>query len=853
MKMFLNRKVAMLLVLAMIVPIIWNQNKLVADAATTPTFAQSKVEIVGVGETFTLQINNKVAKSTYKWSSSDKNVAKVTNKGVVTSVNKGTATIKCKITYPTKKTKTLSCKVTVTIPAKEISISNAPLVNGAYIMKVGETMDFNVTMNPANSSDKNYWYVWRGDKECLRVDDSSAGIVTATKAGKAVLRVKAAKSSTEKAADLSYVDDAVIVEVVGPTASVKSVEMTSSNEIKVVFDSPVNPNTVLGANGKLLDNIEILVRKDASGKWGNDPGTLTAALSADQMTLTITAANRLDGLYGISFSSKIVTVAGQALEEYYKQISYSDTLPPTITGVTYDDSGLKAYINFSEAIDVSGLKIASAALVPTVGTTADNNTISFLSNVLNYTLSSDKKSLIINLSTIPAVDQNKTFAITMAGIKDLSGNIPTSFTLTAQLRVDTTPRAQAQIVSVIRTSYNAITVTYSRSIQVPGTIQIAGGSPIQGVVDATDPKKVNYTLSSAEALYTGTKKVSVGYWSAYNVTPTDNSSQRYYDWYIDFTGDKTSPYLSDYNYDAKTGILTLIFNEDINLTSASGIFSSTFISIYDDIIPFTNINYKQITHSEGNNIIKLQLNFGSTSLVGSYSFTLSSGFVTDTFRNLSYERSIVISNSSTEATQLPAPYQITQSTTNPNEIYIKFANKLDAASAETVSNYLIPGITVLKAELTENTTTVATVKLTVSTISVNESAWPITISGVKGYKDSYSAIVSYKGTVNLKETAQPYYIGPAVFDTVTRNVVKLNFSEPMKGTMEVKVTQTVSGIQITYTASVTVISNTVLLTLDRVPVNNANITIEIQTNNLTDMNGNKVAGMSNTLSVMAAY
>jgi hypothetical protein len=850
MKMFLKRKFAMLLVLAFIVPLIWNQNTAVASAAT-PAFVQSKLEIVGESETYQLNIENKVSGSKYKWSSSNTKVAKVSSKGLVTSVNKGTATIKCKITYPSKKTKTLSCKVTVTIPAKQISISNAPLINGAYVMKIGDKMDFNVSMTPANTSDKTYWYAWRGDTECIQVNDSSEGIVTAVKAGKVVLRVKAAKSSDADTADLSYVDDAVIIEVVGPSATVKSVEMTSSNEIKVIFNSPVNQSTVIGTNGKLSDNIEITARKDASGTTATDPGVLTASLSQDLMTLTITSANRFEGSYGISFSN-IKTSTGEPMEEYYRQISYTDTVAPVLTNITYDESGLNAYINFSEAIDITGLKIASASLVPSQGTSASNTSIAILGNVLNYTLSTNKKAIVINLSNIPTVDQNKLFQVTFSGVKDLAGNVPSSFTLTAYIKVDTTPKAQARILTVARTSYDTITATFDRAIQFGGMAMIGGSTPINGTVDTADTKKVNYKLTDAQALYTGYQRVQVGYWNSYNVSTSDTTALRYYDFNIDFTGDKTSPNLNSSEFDSDTGILTLVYNEDVNLNQPAGIFSSTYVSIYDDIIPFTNISYTNVTHSDGNNIIKLKLTFGSANLIGRFTFTLDAGFVKDNYRNLSVAKNITIGINSGDASELPAPISITQSATNLNEINIKFENKLDETSAETISNYSITGVTVQKAELTENTTSSANVKLTVGTISVTEN-WPITITGVKGYKDSYAPITSYKGNVSLKENVKPYYIPSPVFDTITRSVIRLNFSEQIQGTMTVKVTQIINNTTVEYNSVVTIIGSSAMITLTSVPVNNNYLRIDILTNNITDLSGNQVTPLASTLGVLAAY
>ena len=245
MKNNLSKKIAMIIVMVLIlVPILWLQGGTDVFAAT-PTFTETKVEIIGEDETYQLDIKDKVAGSTYKWSSSNTKVARVSSKGLVTTVGKGKATIRCIITYPNKKTKTLKCEVTVIIPATKLRINNATEVNGAHILHVGETYNFNRDIVPANSSDKTYWSLGAGDKSCIEVTNSSSGIVKALKPGKVVLVATAARTATEEDAAKSIVNDAVIIEVVAPSAAVGSVDVVDSTEIRVVFDSPIDERTVI--------------------------------------------------------------------------------------------------------------------------------------------------------------------------------------------------------------------------------------------------------------------------------------------------------------------------------------------------------------------------------------------------------------------------------------------------------------------------------------------------------------------------------------------------------------------------------------------------------------------------------
>ncbi len=848
---YIIRKMALLLVIVLITPLLWNQE--IAMAATTPSLTKTKLELRGLGETYDINVKNKVAKSTYTWTSSDKKVATVTKKGIVTSKGAGVTMIKCVITYPSKKTKSLTCKVTVTIPSTEIAISKLPLVNNAYQLSLGSTVDLNAVLSPSNTTDTAYWYIDKdnmlSDPTCISLDSNNQGIVTGIKAGKAVVRVKAAQAATQASADASDIDDAIIIEVIAPTATVKSVDFASSNQITAVFDSPVQKSTVINTDGTLSSNISVSLRKNTKNVLAADPGTLKGALSTDNKTLTITSTNAFDGIYMISFSSSILTTAGVALEEYNKQIVYEDTIAPYITNTAYDDTGMIATIYFSETVDFSNFSVKNATVVNS-STTVTATTLSILSNTSNYTISTDKKSISINMTNISTSDYGKLFSVTIAGIKDLSGNVPDSLTLTAYLQTDNTPKPQAQLLYVTRTGYYTLTAFFDRSIKTPGYLQIAGGSTILGVVDSTDTKKVNYTMSSAEALYTGIKQVSVGFWSGYNVISTDTSANKMVTRSVDFTVETTSPTVTSYEYDITTGILTLTYSETVSILSSSGVFTANLTTSTDDIVNGLNINYSTVTHTLGDNIIKLKLTFSSTR-TGYYSFTLPQGFVKDSFSNLSVSKALIINNSS-GSTELPGPYMITQSSTNRSEITVMFAYKLDVASATTISNYKISGVTILSATMSSNTTDGATVVLTVQTIDATIER-PVTITGVKGYNNSYTAISSYSTTVLLKENVPPVFSGTPVYDSTSKNIIRLNFTEAVQGSLTVTVTQVLGSTSVVLSNTVTVSGNCAYITLGSVPANGSYLKITVDTNNLTDIAGNAAVFATTTLGVAASY
>lgn len=851
MKMRCGKFFALLLSLALLIPVLGYQSEAVAYAAT-PTFVDTTKEFTGDGETYQLEIENKVSGSTYKWSSSNTKVAKVSSKGLITTVGPGTAKIKCKITYPSSKTKTLTSKITVVIPATEVKINNSVEVNGAHILNLGESFDFNRDIVPTNSSYKTHWSIGGGDPDCIRIDDNTSGKITATKVGKVILKATATKTRNNVDIINSIVDDAIIIEVVGLSATVQSAEITDSTEIKVVFDSPVDPNTVIGQNNKLQDSIEISMRKNIKGVLASDPGALTATLSSDNRVLTIQTANMLEGEYGINFTSKIRTTVGTPIEEYYKQLSFTDNVSPFIKEITLDDTGMVANIYFNEAIDFSNLKVSNASLINTTGTNADPSTLTMLNNRVNYIASEDRKSLSINLSKIAYTDYGKTFSVTFTGIKDLSGNIPSSYTLTAFLHTDNSQKPQPRALSVVRSGYNVLTATFDRSVQFGGQAQVNNGSILFGVVDSKDSKKVNYTMYDAESILNGNQVVKLGYWMGFNPIQTDQSNNQMYSFSVNFTSDQMNPVLMNHEFDAKTNILTLNYNEEVELALNTGVFNSILRTVTDEIRSGTLLNYTKVDSTD-KKIVKLLIS--NMTLTGNYTLTLDQGFVKDNFRNNSLARTITIGNAGSTALELPGPYLITQSSTNLSQISLEFAQMLDVASATNLANYQIPGLTIISAEIRNNTKdNGATVVLTVLDGSIDVTVErPITIRGVKGYNGSYAEIEEFTKMVELKDNKRPLFLGSPEYDRSNLNVIKLNFNEEIKGTMAVQVTQIRSQFSETLHNTVTVSGNSVIITLNSVPANGSYLKIDILDNKITDISGNQSVAMPSPQGVVVSY
>ncbi len=871
MKISSFKRIGFLLVLGLLLPLFWNQSSTIADAATAK-FNKKEIELSSVGDVYKLEVLNKKEKSTYKWSSSDKTVAKVSSKGLVTAVNKGSAKIKCKITYASGKVTNLYCKVTVYIPATEIKINNAIEKNGAHVMRVGESYNFNRTLTPINSSDETYWSLDASNSDAnpnaVRIDNSSNGTVTALRRGKIVL-VATAASSSKKAKD-SYVKDAVIIEVVGSTAEVISAKMINSKTIKVEFGTAVKESTVINSSGNLSSNITVSRLDDSSGDTAKDPGTLMASLSSNMKSLTITASNYFQGRYGITFSNGILTTAGAALYKDYFELSYSDgsssddidydtdydtdsedtvidTSNPRVASTVLDDNGMTTIITFTKKMDFSKFKVTDAKAV-SGSTTVQSSTISFLNSESNYNFSSDGKSILINLSGINSEDYNKAFTVKITGITDTSGYRLEDDSVIVTIRTETAPKAQARPISVVRSSYDTITATFSRSIRTPGYATINNSGYYYGEVDSNNNKQVNYKLSAYDVALTGVQTVSIGYWDSYNVVAGDTYANTMYDFKVYFITENVKPVLISYDFNSDLNILTLKYSENVRLNSKKGILQYTMASYQRD----NNIGY--LNYSEASTVDSvIEITLSNITLYGDYTFTLPEGFVLDNYRNISNSKTITIyknGNGEESTNKLAEPYSVYQSDVNHSFIYIEFADKLDVTTALDIKNYYVYGAAIDEVKLISNSTNGSTVRLTLKKGTITSTGdSKISISGIKGFNGSASEMEGYSTQIKLIENGDPE-LKNIKYDATSKNTIVLTFSEQIQGSMSVTVQERSTGYSIGNT--VTVSGDKVTITLGRIPDDGTYLQIYVHNNSITDLNGNE-STISPVLSAFVNY
>lgn len=803
------------------------------QAASAPKLNKTKVTLSNKGDMYSLEVKNKKSGWKYSWSSSNKKIVTVNKYGQIKAVKGGNATVRCKITYKSKKTKVLTCKVTVRIPATDIAISNKKLTaNNCQTIKVGEQYDFNRKLTPSTATDTVYWQV----EDASIATVNSKGVVTAHKQGLTRLKVIAATSSTK--AKKSIVNDAINLYVVDNTAEVISVTQSSASVVQIAFSEPINPDTVFNVDGSntLLDNISFLAKEDDYGKLAQAYGKITGEFSSDCTLLTLTSQYSFKGTYQISIRN-LGTKSKKLVDEYVRTTELIDTVPPKYVDTTVDETGTTASINFSEPLNISKLTVESVSRAD--GITMNVLSTAVLKNKSMYTLSSDKRSILVNMSNINTNDKNKLIYVLVKGIQDIAENDTDPEAITMQVFSDTTTKPQANLLTLERTSYYTITATFDRPIEKAGTLYV-NYVECKGVVNSKNKKVVQYTIPAGLAILRGEQSVTISNYCAYNVA--------LYSGYttvtrkINFTIQETqdAPKLVDYTTDSATNMIILNYSKNVRLANSRGNLSASITTTYPNTTytwtTTSTIPYMAVVED---NVVKIILDSDHMQTTGTYVMNIPPAFVTDE-NDVPNTEIQTVALVKTEATKtpssnpLPAPSSIQQSLDDNNVVNVTFDHKLDIDTATKVTNYAFDGGVIIdSATLLQNDPMKAVVQLHLIPATILTTGdYKLTIYNLLGYNNSYGSIESTPMSVRLKENNPPTMINATLTSSTT---IVLNFTEDMRGSVTCTVYQ--NGNIITQSGSPAVSGQYVTINLATALQGTTGVYVHI-TSNLSDSNGN---------------
>lgn len=213
-----------------------------------------------VGKTFqfieTVKPSNASEKKV-KWTTSDKSVATVSSTGVVKGIKPGYAVITA-TTYDGNYT--AKCKVTVVQPVTGVKLSSSSLK-----ISIGKSKTLTATVSPSNATNKDV--TWSSSN--TSVVTVSKGVVTAKKAGSAVVTVKTADGSYTASCNVT-----VYVPVVDVDVSVSSVKVPKG-ETRVVT-AVVTPSNATNKDVTWTSTDTSIATISSSGKiTGKAKGTAT--------------------------------------------------------------------------------------------------------------------------------------------------------------------------------------------------------------------------------------------------------------------------------------------------------------------------------------------------------------------------------------------------------------------------------------------------------------------------------------------------------------------------------------------------------------------------------------------------
>lgn len=787
----------------------------------------------GVGKKCTLKLVSP-AKAKTTWKSSNKSIATVNSKGVVTAKKKGTVTITCTAKYGST-TQKLTCKVTVKVPATGIHFTNA-IINeeyDAHVIELGSTYDFNavrISSSPYSApTDVIRFYVKDPKKATV---DPKKGIVTPLKKGYTTLTVCCGSTATKAKDPNNTKKETINLYITKPSVEVTDCQLTSAHELTFTFSHAMDASTLI-TDSKLSSAVSVKPNSDAK-----ELGKLTASLSEDGKKLIVTSENAFDGSYSISVGKTATSAKGFALTPFSESKILKDTVGPSFLGSTVDDTGLIVSLQFNEPISIDNL-------LPQDVKRSDGAAVSYKAPFLtksNYSLSEDKKSILLDLSSILPSDQNIGFNLTLYGITDLANNPSNPYPLVAPVYTNTTTSAQAELQNIYRNG-NSIVAVFNKTMKTPGYM-LANNIYQSGEVNKANKKEVIYYLTEQSLLDTKTSiMVTLYNFSSYNASGNTAQMQRM----VNFGAAANLPRIEESSFTTKkvnsvaTTVLTLIYNKNVTLLSKSGYLSGR--SSLDGVIGAETL-YAYTATAEGKTVT---ITFNETfTELATYSFTIPANLITDSYHNNNGIQNITVTKLTGESSALPAPSSI-QIGGNANQyIYVTFATMLDLATAQDRSNYSISGVTVQSAQLIANNyNSPSIVQLTVAQSSIIAGApYQVKISGIKGYKGSYTTMATYQTMITLSnnQTLEPIITSATSSASSGTTTVTITFRTLLVSTTPTNIdyTATMSGTKLKI-KNVSVVGNDVVITFeDKIPAGKT-ITLTPGVNNyLVDVNNSRI-------------
>lgn len=562
---------------------------------------------------------------------------------------------------------------------------------------------------------------------------------------------------------------------------VRSESAINAKELVITFNKAVDKDTVIAADGTLVDGVFGITRTPASATADQNVTANTAfgTLSADGKSLTVRAAGTeyFSGTYAVTVAKDVVeTPKDEKFGAFATTLTVNDNVRPTVTGISYVD-GVTAKVTFSES--VKDLGTVSFKRVDGVAFNAATTL-----SLTNGNLSADGKSATISLASINAADRDKDIRLTLVGAKDYADNLITPNPVTVDFKYSTSDNVAPTVTNVVANKAGQMTITFSEKVRATGTNGLVGTFSVDGATGVnilTKGASANATIDATGTVVTVTDAALVS--GLHNITldgfsDLATNAGTAVTKVLDFKADTVDPSVVSTSVQKISGVEYLVITFDEEVTPVTGVALGG--KVVKNYVETTNANF--ITTAAGNftlhnavngksNSVKLDI---STLTDGQYTLDLDAGLVQDNAGRNSAAKTVTFTRTSN--VDVNAPSVTAVSRVDNNTYTVTFNKQLEASSALNLANYSIEGTQVVGAIFTSNPTGgPSVVKLTLKDDSITLNGdRAISINNVKSVDGV--AMNSYNSAVNLVENVKPVLQSAKLTSTET---IELTYSEAL--------------------------------------------------------------------------
>lgn len=622
--------------------------------------------------------------------------------------------------------------------------------------------------------------------------------------------------------------EAIQIKIVAPTVlAVASVSAINSQEVQVVFNKPVDKNTISDSDISFtsLDFHSV---------------AFVGTLSSDGLTYslsTVVSGDIFKGRYDVAIDAgTIVATSGEGIAKYSATLNFSDTLAPSIVSVSAKPNGSAndVVIKFSEPVDDAGILTVNGTAYYTYTPSIDGKTATF---------------------TGVALTAGIAYAAQLVGAVDRVGNVanPLSFSVTSIADV-TKPTV------TISAKDATITLTFSETIAAPPVVTV-NTVAIAATVDASNDKiyTVDTTAYLASLSTTFLNGASVKVASFVDLSANAGSDTTAS---VNLKTDTVAPVLV--SKALVNNKLELKFDEAID--AVNGNIALSFVNASGVVVPLsaTTFTYDLGKDLNGSGIIDngtdevkyvvvtitdTLLYTDSNLKAGTYTFSWVKGVFLDAASNQVAAASFSLTPTTSTSLTADVAYEANTNTGSNSEIFVQYydndtnATVAMGSSALVISNYKVGGAALPVGTVAVFFGDTTLVRLTLPTGSITANGWrTLVVSNVVAASGNTLYADIGPVMVPLTENVRPLFSAIAINSI---SVATATFSENLDPAAVVAgkiigVTVKVGGVA-DDGATLAVSGNTVVITTSVVLSASSIVTLSFSSTVLSDLNGNTVA------------